>query len=396
MENTILYFLDDPGRDKHFHHHVLAGLTAAGFNPIVTYFWTPPGRRSSLQEAGFKTLDLGCSPSSYKGFHPSLVAKIARALKTQQAIAAHVQRHHPLIYLALAARWTRLPVLFYTIRATKLIRTLSRRLAFGLISSRISQVIAVSQGVKNDFVRRTGLAADRVVVIPNGIDPSSFAADLPRADTRGVFGLPGDKFLFGMAARFKKAKDHLGLVRAFAMVRREMGNARLVLAGDGPLKNEILKAVTDLELREAVIFLGKIPPQDIPLLLHGIDVFVHPSWREGMPAAILEAMASGLPVIATDAEGVTDIFAGDLDFGRMVARGKTEALARAMLELYRKPPEALRAMGQTAKLRVAQSFTHAQMVQETVALYNRHLARFKTTPQEPSAARLEKPADLER
>jgi glycosyltransferase involved in cell wall biosynthesis len=380
MENTILYFLDDPGRDKHFHRHVLAGLADAGFNPIVTYFWTDPDRPSSLQAAGFKTLDLGCSPASYKGFHPPLVAKIARALKTQQAIAAHVQRHHPLVYLAIAARWTGLPVLFYTIRATKLIRTISRRLTFGLISGRISQVIAVSQGVKNDFVHRTGLAADRVVVIPNGVDPRSFAVDLAQADARRVFGLPREKFLFGMAARFKKAKDHLGLVKAFSMVRQEIKGVRLVLAGDGPLENEIRETVVSQGLREAVVFLGKIPPQDIPLLLHGLDVFVHPSWREGMPAAILEAMASGLPVIATDAEGVTDIFASGLDFGRMVARGNTQALARAMLELYRKPPEDLKAMGQAAKLRVKEAFTHKRMVQQTVDLYKHHLSGLKITP----------------
>jgi glycosyltransferase involved in cell wall biosynthesis len=380
MENTILYFLDDPSRDKHFHQYVLAGLVDAGFNPIVTYFWTNPDRPSSLRTAGFKTLDLGCSPKSYKGFHPSLVAKIARALKTQHAIAAHVQRHHPLIYLAIAARWTGLPVLFYTIRIANLIRTISRRMVFRLVSAQISQVIAVSEGVKNDFVHRTGIAASEVVVIPNGIDPRSYELNLPKADARKAFSLPKEKFLFGMVARFRKAKDHPGLIKAFSMLRREFANACLVLAGDGPLSDQILKAVADLQLREAVIFLGKIPPQDIPLLLHGLDVFVHPSWREGMPAAILEAMASGLPVIATDAEGVTDIFASSLDFGRMVARGNTEALAQAMLELYRKPPEARVAMGQAAKLRVKEAFTHAHMVQRTVDLYNQHLSRFKTTP----------------
>jgi glycosyltransferase involved in cell wall biosynthesis len=380
MKNTILYFLDDPSRDKHFHQYLLAGLVDAGFNPVVTYFWTTPDRRSSLQEAGFEVLDLGCSPKSYKGFHPSLVAKIARALKTRQAIAAHVQRHHPLIYLAIAARWTGLPVLFYTIRIAKLIRTTSRRLAFRLISAQISQVIAVSEGVKNDFIHRTGIAASKLVVIPNGIDPRSYELNLPKAEARKAFSLSKEKFLFGMAARFRKAKDHLGLIRAFSMVRREMGNACLVLAGDGPLENEIRETVVAQGLQEAVVFTGKIPPQDIPLLLHGLDVFVHPSWREGMPAAILEAMASGLPVIATDAEGVTDIFASALDFGRMVARGNTQALAQAMLELYRKPPGARSAMGCTAKLRVKQAFTHERMVQQTVDLYRQHLSRVKTTP----------------
>lgn len=380
MENTILYFLDDPGRDKHFHQYVLTGLVDAGFNPIVTYFWTAPDRRSSLQEAGYEMLDLGCSQKSYKGFHPSLVVKIVRALKNHKAIAAHVQRHHPLIYLAIAARLTGLPVLFYTIRSTKLIRNISRRLAFSLISAQISQVIAVSEGVKNDFLTRTGLAADKVVVIPNGIDPGSFELTVPKTDARAAFNLPKEKFLFGMAARFKKAKDHAGLIKAFSMVRREMKNACLVLAGDGPLKAAIQKAVADLELMKDVIFVGQIAPKDIPVLLHGLDVFVHPSRREGMPAAILEAMASGLPVIATDAEGVTDIFASNLNFGRMVPRGKTERLAQAMLELYRKPPGELIEMGQTAKNRVKEAFTHERMVQQTIDLYNHHLSQFKTTP----------------
>ena len=76
----------------------------------------------------------------------------------------------------------------------------------------------------------------------------------------------------------------------------------------------------------------------------------------------------------------TDIFACGLDFGRMVARGETEALARAMLELYRKPPENLKAMGQAAKLRVKEAFTHERMVQQTVDLYKHHLSRFRTTP----------------
>jgi len=91
-------------------------------------------------------------------------------------------------------------------------------------------------------------------------------------------------------------------------------------------------------------------------------------------------MASGLPVIATDAEGVTDIFASNLNFGRMVPRGKTERLAQAMLELYRKPPEELIEMGQTAKIRVKEAFSHERMVQQTIDLYNHHLSQFQTTP----------------
>lgn len=381
MKNTILYFLDDPSRDKHFHQYVLAGLLDAGFNPIVTYFWTAPDRPSTLREAGYEILDLGCSEKSYKGFHPSLVKKIMNALKTYNAIGAHVQRHHPLIYLAIAARLIGLPALFYTIRSTKLIRTFSRRLAFKLISGQVTKVIAVSGGVKDDFVHRTGMPAGRVSVIHNGIDARSFDLGIAKTDARAVFKLPKGKFLFGMAARFKKAKDHAGLIKAFSIIRKETQNVRLVLAGDGPLENEIVNIVADLGLTQEVIFLGKISPQEIPLMLHCLDVFVHPSWREGMPAAVLEAMASELPVIATDAEGVTDIFESDLDFGRLVPRGKPELLAQAMLELYSKPPNELKEMGERAKNRIEEAFTHEIMVRQTVDLYNQHLSQFKTATQ---------------
>lgn len=378
MKNTVLYFLDDPSRDKHFHEYVLSGLIEAGYRPIVTYFWMDSKQPSRLKHAGFDVIDLGCTPKSYKGFHPSLISKVVNAIKAHNAIGAHVQRHHPLIYVAIAAKWTKLPALFYTIRLVRLLRTFNRRVAFRYISKSITKIIAVSNGVRDDFLCDSNFDKNKIVVIPNGVDPADFIVRLSKSECRSKYQLPDDSFLFGMVARLRKAKDHSGLITAFSQIKDRMPNALLVLAGDGPNEKKIVEKVDRYGLNNRVLFLGRLSPSDIPILLKGLDIFVHPTWREGMPAAVLEAMASGLPIIATDAEGVTDIFETKLDIGRMVSRGGVDQLAEAMLELYEMPVATRMQMGQNATQRIKETFTHQMMINRTVDLYNHHLGHLKT------------------
>ncbi len=372
MAETILYFLEDPSMDKHFHDYLLTGLEKAGYNPLVTYFFMD-GMQSKMAKQGHQVIDLGCTRDTYKGFHPGLVAKICKVIKKYNAKAIHSQRHHPLIYMAAASYLTDLPTFFYTIRSTKLIRNLNRRFSFSISARQITKVIAVSKGVKTDFVNRSGLAPEKVEVIPNGLDPSVFELDIDKKEARRQLGLPPEGFLFGMAARFKKAKDHRGLIEAFSIIKKKGVSAGLVLAGDGPLEDEIKGLTESHSLYNEVFFLGKLAPERIPLLLSALDVFVHPSWREGMPAAVLEAMASGLPVIATDAEGITDIFDTSKNFGRILTRGNIPFLAKAMEDFYHLQPEERMQMGSLAQARVLEAFTHKHMVDKTVALYDQFI-----------------------
>ena len=372
MAGTILYFLEDPSMDKHFHDYVLTGLEKTGYNPIVTYFFMD-GMQSKMAKQGHQVIDLGCTRETYKGFHPGLVARICKAIKKYNVKAIHSQRHHPLIYMAAASYLTDLPTFFYTIRSTKLIRNLNRRFSFSISSRQITRVIAVSQGVKTDFVNRSGLAPEKITVIPNGLDPSGFELDIDQKEARQQLGLPLEGFLFGMAARFKKAKDHRGLIEAFSIIRKKGVSAGLALAGDGPLEDEIKGLAESHHLDNEVFFLGKLAPEKISLFLSALDVFVHPSWREGMPASVLEAMASGLPVIATDAEGITDIFDTPKNFGRILTRGDIPLLARTMEDFYHLQYEERLQMGRLAQARVLEAFTHKHMVDKTVALYDRFI-----------------------
>lgn len=375
MPETVLYFLDDPSRDKHFHGYVLSGLENAGYDPIVTYLWRGPVE-SKLEALGHKTWDLGCPPESSRGFHPVVVGKVRNAIQKTRAVAAHVQRHRPMIYAALAGYLTRLPVLFYTVRISRTLRTFTRRMAFSLVSSRITRVIAVSEGVKQEFVAASRIQPGMVEVIHNGLDPAQFDLGLDRKEARETFGLPQDAFLFGMVASLRRAKDHRGLIQAFSRLNEKGLVSRLVLVGDGPTEGEIRDLVRAKGMASDVIFLRRLPPEKIALILQALDVFVHPTWREGMPAAILEAMASGLPIISTDAEGVTEIFDTPRSFGKLLPRGNEDLLAQAMEALYRATPAERKEMGSQARARLDEAFTHTHMVDRTVALYDRFVRGF--------------------
>jgi len=374
MAGTILYFLEDPSRDKHFHDYVLTGLENAGYNPIVTYFFMD-GMKSTMAAKGHRVIDLGCTCETYKGFHPGLVAKICRAIKKYDARAIHSQRHHPLIYMAAASALTGCKVFFYTIRSLRLIRTLNRRLSFPISASRITKVIAVSRGAKEDFVISSGISEDKVEVIHNGIDPQVFDLQINKKDARRYVQLPAKPFLFGMAARFTKAKDHPGLIDAYASLKAKGVDSLLVLAGDGPLEKKIKGLVESKNLQKDVVFMGKITPDEIPVFLKALDVFVHPSIREGFGASIVEAMASGLPVIASDAGGVSDIFDTPRVFGRMLPKEDVDLLAGAMEEFYNITPEERQKMGSLAQARVFEAFTHKHMVDKTVALYDQFIGQ---------------------
>ena len=366
------YLLDNPGRDKHFHLYLLKGLREAGFSPTVVYFQGDP-KETLFKD--FPIFSLGLQDKEYKRFRLKPILKLEELIRHQSPVLLHVQRHRPLVYSALALKFLRRKIpLLYTIRLSRLVRTWNRWLTIKFLTPQITRVIAVSRGAGEDFLKRTGFPKERLVVIPNGIDPEPFDLPLDKETARKEFGLPKG-FLFGMVARFRKAKDHVGLIKAFSQVKNLMPRAFLVLSGDGPLEGEIRSLVARLNLEDKIIFTGRISPSKIPRLLKAFDVFVHPTFREGMPAAVLEAMAAGLPIIATDAEGITDIFETSKKFGYLLPRGNQEALEKALYQMYHLPSQEREKMGQEAKNRLLEEFTHKKMVARNLALYQEVLAQ---------------------
>jgi glycosyltransferase involved in cell wall biosynthesis len=162
-----------------------------------------------------------------------------------------------------------------------------------------------------------------------------------RAALRAELGLPvaPDAPVVGIVARIVMEKGFRELVRAFAAVRQGDPRARLVIVGEGPEMAELVAQIAAHGLQEAVVLLGN--RLDVPQLLRTFDLFVLPSYREGMPVALLEAMASGLPVVATDVRGSREV----VDPGRnglLVPLGDVPALADALRRVLVDPEMAAR------------------------------------------------------
>jgi sugar transferase (PEP-CTERM/EpsH1 system associated) len=244
----------------------------------------------------------------------------------------------------------------------------------------VSRYVAVSQDLERYLVERVGLAPARVERIINGVDCERFR---PRAaHDQWPDGCPFERsrdWLVGTVGRMDPVKDQLTLVQAFIAAVRS-GRAtrmRLVLVGDGALRPAAERLADAAGVRPLVWFAGE--RADVPQLLRSLDCFVLPSRGEGISNTILEAMASGLPVIATRVGGNNELVADGVT-GALVAAGDPERMAEAILHYYA-DPSVLARHGSAGRRRAVEQFGLQVMVERYHALYARALtASGRTLP----------------
>jgi glycosyltransferase involved in cell wall biosynthesis len=215
-----------------------------------------------------------------------------------------------------------------------------------------------------------GVRPDQTVYIPNGIKLVSYDYMQARADVLAELGLPPDITLLGVVGRLETVKGHMYLIDAFAHLAYSLPNTILLIIGDGSLRAELEVAVARHQLTERVRFLGI--RRDVPRLLVALDLCVHPSLREGMPNAIMEAMAAGCPVVASDVGGIKELLI-DGESGWLVPPQDSTALAAALQDALTNRAEAHR-RGAAAARRVMQYFSFDAMVQSYDELYRRLLS----------------------
>lgn len=366
---NCLYLLDDPSRDKHVHYYVLKGLARSGFNPLIGYFYGDSDD-SKMTGNGISAVSLGLTKKQFSHFNPFTVFKLRNLIKRNQISIIHCQRYRPLVNASLAIIGTDVSTLFYTVRATGTLRNARRRAVFNLICKKIDRVICISNSVKDDLLfNSTSLKPSKVTVIFNGIDTDAYDISMGQGEAREILNLPQEGFLFGIVARLKKAKAHNILLNAFARVAETAPGAFLVIAGDGPLEEELKKEADELQLKSKVFFLGPKRPEEVPVVLRALDCFVHPSRREGLPMAILEAMSAGLPVIATETDGIIDIFNTPETIGAKVPADDAATLAESMNNFLKMERSELKLIGKKARCHVAENFSRERMVEKTVSMY---------------------------
>jgi glycosyltransferase involved in cell wall biosynthesis len=221
------------------------------------------------------------------------------------------------------------------------------------------RVVAVSPEEARAAVR-LGLGRDRVALIPNGIAPLDLTS---RPAARRCIGVSEDAFVVGFVGRLVDQKAPEVLVRAFARVVGLIPRAKLAMVGSGPLEPALRRLAAELRIKDHVRWLGE---RDSAGVLAGLDVFVLPSRKEGLPYVVLEAMSAGLPVVATISAGVEILVRSSCN-GQVVPTDDHARLAAALVWLA-DDPHRLIACGCASRERAAH-FTIDGMVDNTIQAY---------------------------
>ena len=241
----------------------------------------------------------------------------------------------------------------------------------------IDRYLAVSRDLQDWLMDKVGIPSSRVACIPNGIDVTAFGGKAYEKSARRLLGAfaPSGTVLIGTVGRLDAVKDHAGLIAAFRILceawPHQREQLRLVLLGGGPQRAALESQIERGGLSAQVRLLGN--RSDVAALLAEFDVFALSSIAEGMPGVLLEAMASGLPVVATDVGGVSEVVVAGVT-GTLVPAGDPHALAAA-LRAYVADEKLRRRHGEAGCERVAARFGLRTMVSAYVARYDELLGR---------------------
>ncbi len=266
----------------------------------------------------------------------------------------HTHNTYPHIYASIAARLARVPVVVNTRHGQRAGHGWKSRTQFRWASHLVDRIVTVSDDAANLCINVDGIAPKKIRRIWNGIDLKDFA-----------FAGPVDRPVAISVARLSAEKDFETLLRAVSHVVSCVPDFRLKIVGDGPERARLERLINELGLNEFVELMGE--RTDVPDLLREAGFFVSSSLTEGISLTLLEAMAVGLPVIATAVGGNPEIVLPEKT-GYLVPASNPQALAEAIVTLCRQQPAWFR-MGCEGRDRVVQNFDVSRMVRDYEQLY---------------------------
>jgi glycosyltransferase involved in cell wall biosynthesis len=352
----------EPGGAERALVELATRLDPSRYTPVVYSLGAPPAEEKQslvqqLAKANISTHFLGYSRATQ---YFALVRDLASRLREQRADIVQSFLFHANIVAARAARAASIRRVVTSIRVAdpRRWRTQLERIA----TAHADRFVCVSQSVA-EFSRRRGFAAEKLVVIPNGVDLAKWQ-NAPSACFE-PFGVAAGRRVLLYVGRLDKQK---GLDRFFgelAALFRELSEHELVLVGDGPLRPSLQRRVAESDFSHRVHFLGW--RDDVPRLMAGCQMLVLPSRWEGMPNVVLEAMAAGKPVVATQSEGTVELLGlGALD--QTVPVGAWEALRSRIAQLA-KDKALITDLGERNRAR-AQQFSLQSVAERFQRLYD--------------------------
>ncbi len=365
MMRTVAYFTDTPGFGgaEQALLALIAGLNRAEWCPVLIYH-PSTGVAPLIERAAELNVELWPVPPMPLGrVGASRVLRFAREVRARRPDVFHAHLTWPLAckFGLVGAILARVPAIVATVQLFVDFPINPSILAQQrLIAAAIDRYIAVSHATAQQLIRKLHWPAQKVQVIHNGItcNPIELQPDPIQRDDRPVALT---------VARLDEQKGHRYLLEAAV----QLPDVQFMLAGDGPLRSSLEEQVRTLDLEDRVKFLGH--RTDIRDLLARCNVFVLPSLYEGLPLSVLEAMAAGKPVIATQVGGTAEAVLADKT-GLLVPPADPTALVAAIRSVVSDRALARR-LGAAGQVRVEREFSTGGMVNQVTALYTELLAR---------------------
>lgn len=349
---SLLYYIHKQLKDQGYSNFTLCTLTSQGD------FY----KKAKEDKLPVISLDLTSS------YDPRVLFRLVKVIRNGRfnIVHSHLPAAHFYSFMAsLFMPYVKLVYTIHGISAKKAGISVLLSLRHRLLASRISRIVAVSNSTKNQYINLFGVNRNKVVVIPNAIRPYEHQLDFAVEEKKIELGIDSNIPVLLAVGRVCEQKGYDTLLKAAKLLKDQKQRYKLLIAGDGPLWEDMNKLRNVLGLQTEVSFLGK--RNDVSELLQLADIFVLSSNWEGMPISIIEAMMCGKPIVATAVDGSRELVRNGVD-GLLVSPQDPHALTAALMKTI--ADDSMRShFGKCARERAYKEFTMDVMVERLMNLY---------------------------
>lgn len=302
-------------------------------------------------------------------YWPLAMYRLYRLIKQIRPKIVHAHLYESGIWGRLMGKLAGVPVLMTTEHCVKFPKR--RYLLLEILVNRFTQkMIAVSEEIRQIKIKDQGIPPQKVITIPNAVNIERFTALKTRDPVRMQLGIDGSSPLIGTVGRLVPEKRIDYLLEAADIVVGKVPNARFLIIGDGPLRQELENQARHLnQASECVQFLGS--RHDVPALLSALDIFVLSSESEGLPVALLEAMAASKPIVATRVGGIPQVIEDRVD-GLLISPHDPKGLAEAIFTLIN-DSDISESLAREAYRTVEESYSTKTVCRKIIELYDHSL-----------------------
>jgi len=232
--------------------------------------------------------------------------------------------------------------------------------------SKVSMVTVIHDQLRNYFIEELGVKKNKITTIYNGVDIEKYTPGHKDVEFLRMHKIAQSDIILGIVGRLHPYKNHLLLFKALANICRKFTHIKLLVIGDGQLKNALVEYSYLNNLDNNIIFLGE--QNNISFLLNNLDIMVFASTTEGVPMALLEGMSSGLPCISTNVGGVSDVIINDNN-GLLIQSGSVDELELAITRLAKSEEDRAR-LGKMARRTICDKFNEKYMLNNYLNVIN--------------------------